>query len=130
MAFLKNMFKGKGTTKAPKAAVVEGAAEAVAIDRPAIPAPSSPVLRNFHISEKGTRGMAFNQYTFAVAPGATKTEVRDAVERSYKVDVEGVNIVNLPAKKRRLGRREGTVPARRKAIVTLKEGQSIAAAQP
>ena len=97
---------------------------------PTIAAPSSPVLKSFHVSEKATRGMALNQYTFMVGPRATKSAVRDAVKRSYKVDVVSVNMVRLPAKERTFGRHTGSVSARRKAIVTLKEGQSIAAAQP
>jgi len=115
----------------PKAAVEAAPeAEAPAVAGPAIAAPSSPVLKSFHVSEKATRGMALNQYTFMVGPSATKSQVRDAVERSYKVDVVSVNMVNLPAKERTFGRHTGSVAARTKAIVTLKEGQSIAAAQP
>jgi large subunit ribosomal protein L23 len=95
-----------------------------------IAAASSPILRHFHVSEKGTRGLALNQYTFVVAPRATKTDVRDAVRRGYKVDVVSVQMVSLPGKQRRYGRHEGRVPGRKKAIVTLKAGQTIAAAQP
>jgi large subunit ribosomal protein L23 len=109
---------------APKAVVAPEA------QGPSVAAPSSPVLRSFHVSEKATRGMAYNQYTFMVDARATKTQVRDAVERSYKVDVVAVNMVRLPSKERTFGRHTGRVPARTKAIITLKEGQSIAAAQP
>ncbi len=97
---------------------------------PSVAAPSSPVLKSFHVSEKATRGMAYNQYTFMVAPRATKSQVRDAVELSYKVDVVNVHIVRLPSKMRQIGRHMGSVAARKKAIVTLKDGQTIAAAQP
>jgi large subunit ribosomal protein L23 len=131
MALL-NLFgkKRKEPTKPKKAAVEAAPEQAAEESRPSIIAPASPALRSFHVSEKSSRGMQMNQYTFVVAPRATKTEVRDAVERAYKVKVTGVNIVKLPAKKRRLGRREGVVSARKKAIVTLKDGQTIAAAQP
>jgi large subunit ribosomal protein L23 len=95
-----------------------------------IAANANPILRHFHVSEKGTRGLALNQYTFVVDQRATKTQVRDAVRRGYKVDVVGVQMVRLPSKQRRYGRHEGRVPGRKKAIVTLKEGQTIAAAQP
>ncbi len=115
----------------PKAELpVAPEAEAAKPAGPSIAAPSSPVLKSFHVSEKATRGMSLNQYTFMVAPRATKTQVRDAVELSYKVKVVGVQMVTLPAKERTFGRHSGRVPARKKAVVTLKTGQSIAAAQP
>lgn len=129
------MFKSKkgskGTPRRPTPkAVVEAAPEtAPEISRPTIAAPTSGVLRSFHISEKATRAMALNQYTFMVGANVTKTQVRDAVQRSYKVDVVDVQTIRLPGKDRLFGRHMGRVPARKKAIVTIKEGQTIAAAQ-
>ena len=119
--------KRKETTKRPTPKAVE---EAPVESKPTIAAPVSPILRSFHISEKATRGMAYNQFTFMVDAHATKTQIRDAVARSYKVDVIDVQTVRLPGKDRTVGRHMGHVPARRKAVVTLKEGQTIAAAQP
>jgi large subunit ribosomal protein L23 len=127
-----NLF-GKKKKEEPKKtapAVDEAVTETVAEERASLPAASSPVLRSFRVSEKASRMLASNQYTFVVAPHSTKTEVRDAVELGYKVKVSGVNIVNLPSKHRAVGRRIGRTPAVRKAIVTLKEGFTIAAAQP
>ena len=130
-----DLFKHK--RKEPKRptpkAQVQAAPEAEVTEAPVTPtiaAPVSPVLRSFHVSEKATRNMAFNQYTFMVGPRATKSQVRDAVKLSYKVDVTAVKMVRLPSKERTFGRHTGSVPARKKAIVTLKEGQTIAAAQP
>jgi large subunit ribosomal protein L23 len=97
---------------------------------PSIAAPASSVLKRYFVSEKSTRGFAHNQYTFEVARTATKTDVRDAVERGYHVDVVGINIVRLPTKEVRLGRHTGTKGGIKKAIVTIKEGQTIAQAQP
>jgi large subunit ribosomal protein L23 len=88
------------------------------------------VLKRYFVSEKSTRGFSMNQYTFEVARNATKTEVRDAVERGYHVDVVSVNTVRLPVKHIILGRYKGSKGGIKKAIVTLKEGQSIAQAQP
>ena len=113
----------------PKADVQAAPEAAPAENRPSIAAPMSPVLKSFHISEKATRGMALNQYTFMVGPNVTKTQVRDAVARSYKVNVIDVQTIRLPGKERMVGRHMGHVPARKKAIVTIKEGQTIAAAQ-
>lgn len=88
------------------------------------------VIKRFVVSEKSARGQAHNQYTFEIDRKATKTQVRDAVMRMFKVKVDSVNIVRLPAKHRRVGKYEGSSSAMKKAIVTLKEGQVIAQAQP
>ncbi len=95
-----------------------------------VPAPSNPALKSFLVSEKATRNIALNQYTFLVDQHATKTQVRDAVERGYHVDVVSVQMIRLPSKQRTLGRITGRVPGKKKAVVVLKTGQSIAAAQP
>jgi large subunit ribosomal protein L23 len=101
---------------------------------PMLAAPTSglanEVLKRYFVSEKSTRGFAENQYTFEVDRHATKTAIRDAVERSYHVDVIAVNTVRLPTKSITVGRHKGTKGGIKKAIVTLKEGQSIAQAQP
>jgi large subunit ribosomal protein L23 len=88
------------------------------------------VIRRVVVSEKSARGQAHNQYTFEVDRKATKTQVRDAVMRLFKVKVDSVNIVRLPAKHRRVGKYEGASSAMKKAIVTLKKGETIAQAQP
>lgn len=68
------------------------------------------------------------QYVFQVRPEANKHEVRQAVERIFEVDVDGVNVINIPAKRRRAGRRWIiSRPPMRKAVVTLAPGQSIRA---
>jgi large subunit ribosomal protein L23 len=122
--------KSKKDPKPPKqaATVVEDAQ--LPADTPSVMAPAGSILKRYFVSEKSTRGFAMNQYTFEVDRSATKTQVRDAVERGYKVDVIGVNIIRLPAKKIQLGRFKGTKGGIKKAIVTLKHGQSIAQAQP
>lgn len=128
MAF--NLFnKSKKEPKAPKQAAAVPV-EATESATPTVFAPSGTVLKRYFVSEKSTRGFALNQYTFEVDRRATKTDVRDAVERGYKVDVTAVNIIRLPAKKIQLGRFKGTKGGIKKAIVTLKQGQSIAQAQP
>lgn len=130
MALLNLFGKKRNDPKKPRVREDVSAVESSPVSMaPSVPAPSSPILKQFHVSEKSTRGMALGQYTFLVTPRATKSQVRDAVKRAYHVDVVGVNIVRLPAKERRLGRHVGAVPARKKAIVTLKQGQVIAAAQ-
>ena len=130
MAF--NFFnRSKKAPKPPKQAAAQPVEERpVAAATPTVKAPVGTVLKRYFVSEKSTRGFALNQYTFEVDRSATKTEVRDAVERGFDVDVVAVNIIRLPAKKIQLGRHEGTKGGIKKAIVTLKHGQSIAQAQP
>jgi len=63
------------------------------------------------------------KYVFKVARGASKTEIKQAIEEVFKgVKVAAVNTMNMKAKKKRLGmgRPEGTKPAWKKAIATLK----------
>lgn len=73
------------------------------------------------ISEKSMDMAANKKYVFRVIRNASKTEIKQAVEEIFKVDVAAVNTITMPAKKKRLGmgRPEGTVPAWKKAIVTL-----------
>lgn len=77
------------------------------------------------ISEKSTAAMADGKYTFYVHPHANKTQVKKAVEEIFKVRVTKVNTIKVPGKLRRQGRYEGYRPDRKKAVVTLAEGQSI-----
>jgi large subunit ribosomal protein L23 len=68
----------------------------------------------------------YNQYTFEVDRRANKMQVKEAVEKIFDVKVVGVNIVNIPAKYGRYGRRRvKRKPAKKKAIVTLAPGHSI-----
>ena len=78
------------------------------------------------ITEKSMKLMAEdNKVTFEVAKGATKVEVKLAVEALFHVDVEKVNILNVKPKPKRVGRFTGKTKAVRKAIVKLKEGQTF-----
>ena len=66
-----------------------------------------------------------NKYTFDVELTASKPEIKDAVEKMFNVKVERVNVMNVRAKTKRLGKYVGKTNRRRKAIVTLKEGYPI-----
>ncbi len=83
------------------------------------------VLRRPLVTEKSTRLSERNKYVFEVDRRSTKDQVRLAVEKAFKVDVVSVNIVKVPGETKRLGRREISRPAWKKAIVTLKEGDKI-----
>jgi large subunit ribosomal protein L23 len=83
------------------------------------------VLLSPHIAEKPTRLAELNQYVFKVYPKANKPLVKRAVEEVYGVEVVKVRIVNIPSKRRRLGRTVGRKKGYKKAIVTVKAGQKI-----
>ena len=71
------------------------------------------------ISEQSMDVAADKKYTFKVAPDANKTEVKNAVEEIFDVEVAKVNIMNVKGKKKRMGRFEGMTSASKKAVVTL-----------
>ena len=83
------------------------------------------VLRRPIITEKGTLMAENNQYAFEVAMDANKVMVKEAVEKRFGVNVLKVNVMRMPGKTRRFGRRVSTTPSWKKAIVTLAEGQTI-----
>ena len=83
------------------------------------------VLRRPLITEKMTILQGGNKYAFKVAPKATKHQVKTAVETAFKVNVTKVNVMNVPGKERRIGRRIAMTPSWKKAVVTLMPGQKI-----
>ena len=78
-----------------------------------------------HITEKAGMLQEQNQYVFRVVPGATKYAVRNSVQAQYGVEVEKVRMISVPSKSIRVGRRMGKKPGYKKAVVTLKEGDTI-----
>ena len=83
------------------------------------------VLKAPHVAEKATDLTAQNQYVFKIYPRANKADVKLAVEKVYGVDVTAVRVINIPKKKRRLGKIKGFKEGYKKAIVKIKEGQKI-----
>jgi large subunit ribosomal protein L23 len=77
------------------------------------------------VSEKSYALLDENKYTFLVAPGANKTEIKIAVETVFKVKVTGVNTLNRSGKKRRTRYGYGQRPDTKRAIVTVADGQRI-----
>ncbi|TVR54171.1 MAG: 50S ribosomal protein L23 [Puniceicoccaceae bacterium] len=88
---------------------------------------SEQILKCLRLTEKSNRmSSEVGQYTFEIYPGATKPTVRAAVEQTFGVEVTRVNIINLKGKPSRTRRGRLTYKSdRRKAIVTLKEGDKI-----
>ena len=77
------------------------------------------------ISEKSYRLADDGKYTFLVAPGANKTQIRQAVEEIFHVKVTGVNTINRPGKRRRTRFGWGTRVNTKRAIVSLADGDRI-----
>jgi len=83
------------------------------------------VLRRPLVTEKNAILQTEGKYAFEVASGATKPQIKQAVETAFKVTVIGVNVMTVPGKERRVGRRHVRTPSWRKAIVTLEPGDRI-----
>ena len=83
------------------------------------------VLRRPLITEKSTALQAQGKYVFEVAAEANKPQIKQAVEKAFKVEVTAVNVMTVAGKRRRLGRRQLPAHPWKKAIVTLKEGDKI-----
>lgn len=84
------------------------------------------VLLAPRVTEKSTRvGEISNQYVFRVVPDAIKSEVRNAVEMLFKVNVESVRIVNVKGKKKAFRMHPGKRSDWKKAYVRVQEGQVI-----
>jgi len=87
------------------------------------------ILRRPLVTEKSSyQSGKMNQYSFIVADTATRVQVKDAIETLYDVNVERVNIINVPAKRgRRLRSRRMLVRKAgfKRALITLAEGQTL-----
>ena len=84
------------------------------------------VIKAPRVTEKGTFFMSEqNKYTFVVDPRATKTQIKDAVEKIYKVKVQGVNTQIKKGKRRRFKYGVRVEKDMKTAIVRLAEGSTI-----
>ena len=84
------------------------------------------IIRKPVITEKG---LAVKEregtLVFQVAPSATKTEIKQAVQAIFKVKVDSVRTANFPGKERRRGKFVGFRPDWKKAYVKLKAGEKM-----
>jgi len=83
------------------------------------------VLRRPLITEKNAMLQAQGKYAFEIAREANKPQINQAVEKAFKVKVLAVNVMTVPGKTRRVGRRQVLTQSWKKAIVTLKPGDKI-----
>ena len=77
------------------------------------------------ITEKSESLKENNVYVFKVDKKANKTQIKNEIEKQFKVKVLNVNTVNAVQKSRRVGRYTGLAAAYKKAYVKLAEGSSI-----
>ena len=77
------------------------------------------------VSEKSYAQIADRKYTFRVHKDAHKTQIRQAVEELFEVKVTAVKVIKVQPKPKRRGLIKGTRPGWKKAVVQLREGQTI-----
>ncbi len=83
------------------------------------------VLRRPLITEKNAALQAQGKYAFEVAEEANKPQIKQAVEKAFTVKVTAVNVLTVPGKMRRVGRRQVLTQSWKKAVVSLKPGDKI-----
>lgn len=83
------------------------------------------IIRRPLITEKATDLQQQDKYVFEIARSANKVQVKGAVEKVFSVHVVDVNMVTVPGKLKRRGRRQVPTSAWKKAIVRLKSGDRI-----
>ena len=84
------------------------------------------VIKKIQVTEKGTSLLSRNKYLLEVHPDANKIDIRQAVEKLFKVSVTGVNTMNyLGKRKRERSARFGKRSDWKRAVVTLKQGDRI-----
>ena len=83
------------------------------------------IIEEVVVTEKSAANAEKGIYTFKVAKSANKIQIKDAVEKTFGVKVASVNTLNTKTKSKRVGRYVGTTKSYKKAIVTLKDGETI-----
>ncbi len=86
---------------------------------------NAQVLIEPWITEATTLAVDMNKYVFKVIKKATKRQIKQAIEKIYKVQVISVRTINVPGKVKMRGNKKGKRAGYKKAIITLKKGDSI-----
>ena len=86
---------------------------------------NAQVIKYPIITDKTTRLLKTNQYSFIVDRYSNKITIKTAIEYLFNVKVMKVNTCHLPRKKKRVGKYTGWKPKCKKAVVTLSEGDVI-----
>ena len=91
-------------------------------------------MRKFHyldtiispnVTEKATSLSEYNKIVFKVHKGANKKSIKKSIEKIFKVKVVKINTINIEGKTKMVRNKKAFKPSYKKAIVTLKKGQSI-----
>ena len=77
------------------------------------------------VTEKSTSLSEFNKVVFKVNKDANKKSIKKSIEKIFKVNVVKINTVNIRGKVKTVRNRKGYISGYKKAIITLKKGQSI-----
>ena len=86
---------------------------------------SLDIIVSPNITEKATALSEFNKVVFKVNKGANKNSIKKSIEKIFKVNVIKINTINLKGKTKIVRGKKSSSPGCKKAIVTLKKGQSI-----
>jgi large subunit ribosomal protein L23 len=86
---------------------------------------SNDIVKYPIITDKATRLLENNQYSFIVNLKSDKPTIKSAIEDLFNVTVLKINTCHLPRKKKRMGKYIGWKAQSKKAIVTLSEGDTI-----
>ena len=78
-----------------------------------------------NVTEKATSLSEYNKIVFKVHKGANKNSIKKSIEKIFKVKVVKINTINLKGKSKMVRNKKAYKPSYKKAIVTLKKGQSI-----
>ena len=78
-----------------------------------------------NVTEKSTSLSEFNKFVFKVDKNANKKSIKKSIEKIFKVNVVKINTVNMKRKAKLVKNKKSFKPGYKKAIITLKKGQSI-----
>ena len=78
-----------------------------------------------NVTEKSTSLSEYNKIVFKVDKNANKNSIKKSIEKIFKVKVVKINTINLKGKIKMVKNKKAFKPSYKKAIVTLKKGQSI-----
>ena len=78
-----------------------------------------------NITEKSTSMSNFNKVVFKVDKGANKESIKKSIEKIFKVNVIKINTINIKGKTKLVRNKKAYKPGYKKAVITLKKGQSI-----
>jgi len=83
------------------------------------------VLKRPLVSEKSSRLIEDNKFTFIVEKHVTKVDIKNHIKDTYDIPVEKINIINVKPKKRRRGKILGESKPKRKAIITVSDDKNL-----